>query len=120
MYIRRSVYVLCPGVVIVKNVNANLENCIVTLEKLQAKTEQYTTKGTIQNNQEFRGKYLTNIISIDMRKNLDIIIDPAASETFMPLVSFMPTGLLRLADVFRGYRKRPMVWNGLMQVIENK
>ena len=55
-----------------------------------------------------------------MRKNLDIIIDPAASETFMPLVSFMPTGLLRLADVFRGYRKRPMVWNGLMQVIENK
>ena len=68
--------------VIVKNVNANLENRIVNLEKLQAKTEQYNRRNNVEISRisnEIPDEDLQNNV-IKICKNSNIIINPVDIE----------------------------------------
>ena len=68
--------------VIIKNVNVNLENRIVNLEELQAKTEQYNSWSDIEISgilNEIPDEDLENNV-IKICKNSNIIINPADIE----------------------------------------
>ena len=69
--------------VIVKNVNVNLENRIVNLEKLQAKAEQYNRRNNVEISgisKEIPDEDLENNV-IEICKNSNIIINPADIES---------------------------------------
>ena len=51
-----------------------------------------------------------NNFSKCFRKAYDILTH------FMPLISFYTPWKHQLSDVFRGYRKRPVAWNGLKKL----
>ena len=68
--------------VIVKNVNVNLENQIVNLEKLKAKAEQYNWRNNVEISEisnEIPDDDLENHI-IEICKNSNIVINPADIE----------------------------------------
>ena len=68
--------------VIVKNINVNLENWIVNLEKLQAKAEQYNRSNKVEISgilNEIPDEDLENNV-IEICKNSNIIINPADIE----------------------------------------
>ena len=73
---------IASELVIVKNVNVNLENRIVNLEKLQAKAEQYNRRNNLEISgilNEIPDDHLENHV-IDICKNSNIIVNPTDIE----------------------------------------